>query len=109
MPAALRVLVLVAAHPKLQSFVQLCAWSILSLRPKPPLAHYSEFIFVTAFEDLYVSWVPKNPRKWGSWFRLGEIEPSFKDFLASSAMIHLGCCQLIPMRVVQNCSHLAIF
>jgi hypothetical protein len=37
MTAALRLFVLVAAHPKLRSFVQLCAWSILSLGPKPPL------------------------------------------------------------------------
>jgi hypothetical protein len=48
MPAALRVLVLVAAHPKLWSFVRLCAWSILSLRPKPRLAHYPAFIVCLA-------------------------------------------------------------
>jgi hypothetical protein len=42
--AALRVLALVAAHPKLRSFVQLFAWSILSLGPEPPLAHYPVFI-----------------------------------------------------------------
>jgi hypothetical protein len=77
MPAALRVLVLVSAHPKLRSFVQLCAWSILSLGPKPPLADYPDFIvclcnnfvqklvsqvkklslFVMAFKELYVSQV----------------------------------------------------
>jgi hypothetical protein len=75
--AALLVLVLVAAHPKMQSFVQLCAWCMVSLRPKPPLAHYPAFIvylatilfkssftseklscFVTAFKDLYVSGAP---------------------------------------------------
>jgi hypothetical protein len=28
-------------------------------------------------------------RKWGSQFRLGEVEPSFKEFLASPAMIRL--------------------
>jgi hypothetical protein len=74
-PAALLVLVLVSAHPKLRSFVQLCAWSILLLGPKPPLADYPAFIvclcdnyvqkvvsqvkklslFVMAFKDLYVS------------------------------------------------------
>jgi hypothetical protein len=42
--AALRVLVLVAAHPKLWSLVQFCALSILSLWPKPSLAHYPLFI-----------------------------------------------------------------
>jgi hypothetical protein len=81
MPVALSLFVLVASHPKLQSFVQLCAWSMLLLGPKPPLAHYPAFIyslpcnnfvqkvitqvkklclFVTAFKDLHVSWVPKN-------------------------------------------------
>jgi hypothetical protein len=52
MLAALRVLVLVADHPKLQSFVRLCAWSILSLRPKPPLAHYPAFIVHLATNSL---------------------------------------------------------
>jgi hypothetical protein len=41
--AALRLLVLVAAHSKLRSFVRLCAWSMLLLRPKPSLAHYPAF------------------------------------------------------------------
>jgi hypothetical protein len=49
MPAAIRFLVLVAAHPKLRSFVRLCASSILSLRPKPPLAHYTAFISCHSF------------------------------------------------------------
>jgi hypothetical protein len=40
MPAALRLLVLVEAHPKLQSFAQICDWYMLLLGPKPPLAHY---------------------------------------------------------------------
>jgi hypothetical protein len=40
---ALCVLVLVAAHPKLRSFVRLCAWSMLLLGPKPLLAHYPAF------------------------------------------------------------------
>jgi hypothetical protein len=155
MPATLRLLILVAAHPKLRNFVQLCAWSILSLGPKPPFAHYPAFIvyfvtnilvpqvkklslFVAAFKDLYVSLAIKktiiipqashqavdmcfnlgflrfNPplcdysrsastwdlqfpsasqleestSKWGSQFMLGEIEPSFKEFLASLARIH---------------------
>jgi hypothetical protein len=43
-PSPLRLLVLVAAHPKLQSFVRLCAWSMLLLGNKPPLAHYPELI-----------------------------------------------------------------
>jgi hypothetical protein len=81
MPAALRalrVLVLVAAHPKLWIFVQLCAWPMLSLGPKPPLAHYPEFKSVLQqicskssstseknsllrlFRTLHVSRVPNN-------------------------------------------------
>jgi hypothetical protein len=77
MLAALHLLVLVGAHLKLHSFVQICSWSMLSLGSKPPLAHYpffivclatnfpkssstSEKLSVTAFKDLYVSRVPKN-------------------------------------------------
>jgi hypothetical protein len=37
-----------STHPKLRSFVQLCAWSILSIVPKPPLAHYPAFIVCLA-------------------------------------------------------------
>jgi hypothetical protein len=76
MPAALSVLVLIAALPKLRSFVQICALFMLSLNPKPPLAQYPEFraclatifsnvvpqvkkLFVTFFKDLYVYWVPQ--------------------------------------------------
>jgi hypothetical protein len=103
-------------------------------------------LFVTAFKDLYMSRVSKNPivipqaahqalgmcfhvefsrfthpvcnkslipstwglqfssasqlgestRKRGSWFRLGEIEPSFKEFLASLAMMGLGLVTIKP-------------
>ena len=62
MPAALRVLVLVSAHPKLRSFVRLCAWFILSLGPKPPLAHYPAFIvcFATKFVQKVIPQVKKN-------------------------------------------------
>jgi hypothetical protein len=52
MPAALRVLVLVPAHPKLRSFIQLCAWFILSLGPKPPLAHYQAIVVCLATTSL---------------------------------------------------------
>jgi hypothetical protein len=31
-----------------------------------------------------------STRKKGSWFRLIEVEPSFKEFLASPAMMRLG-------------------
>ena len=65
MLAALRVLVLVSAHPKLRSFVRLCAWFMLSLGPKPPLAHYPAFIVCLATTSLLESihkW--KNPKMW---------------------------------------------
>jgi hypothetical protein len=55
MPAALRVLALVAAHPKLRSFVRLCVRSILSLGPKPPLAHYPAFIVCLATTSFKIS------------------------------------------------------
>jgi hypothetical protein len=197
MPAALRVLVLVAAHPKLRSFVRLCAWSILSLRPKLPIAHYPVFIVclvTTLFKKKFHKWknsvsllkllrtctcpgffleknspivIPQvahqalgmcyhvgflrftpplcdysrspstwdlqfssasqlgaSTRKWGSWFRLGEVEPSFKEFLAPPAHTRFqvlrsflllpqwyvwGWCQLSQTWVVRNRSQLAIF
>jgi hypothetical protein len=34
--------------PEVADFCQLCAWSILSLGPKPSLAHYSAFIVCLA-------------------------------------------------------------
>jgi hypothetical protein len=78
MTAALTLLVLVEAHPKLQSFVRLCAWSMLLLGIKPPLLHCPAFIVWLAkssfksssknektlcygFKDLYRSQVSKNP------------------------------------------------
>jgi hypothetical protein len=35
-------------------------------------------------------------RKWGSQFRFVEVEPSFKEFLASPAMMHLGLLSIKP-------------
>jgi hypothetical protein len=35
-------------------------------------------------------------RKWGSWIRLGEVELSFKEFLASNARMHLGLLSIEP-------------
>jgi hypothetical protein len=35
-------------------------------------------------------------RKWGSWFRLGQVEPSFKEFLVSFAMMCLGFWSIKP-------------
>jgi hypothetical protein len=35
-------------------------------------------------------------RKWGSWFRLRESEPSFKEFLGSPTIMHLGLFSIKP-------------
>jgi hypothetical protein len=35
-------------------------------------------------------------KKWGSQFRLGEVGPSFKEFLASPAMMRLGLVSIKP-------------
>jgi hypothetical protein len=78
MPAALRVLVLVAAHPKLRSFVRLCAWSMLLLGSKPPLAHYPAFVVCLAQYPALI------------------VEPNFKEFLASPAMMHLALMSIKP-------------
>jgi hypothetical protein len=37
-----------SSSSKLRGFVQLCAWSMLSLGPKPPLAYYPAFIVCLA-------------------------------------------------------------
>jgi hypothetical protein len=36
------------------------------------------------------SQIGASTRKWGSQCKLREVEPSFKEFLASPAMMHLG-------------------
>jgi hypothetical protein len=35
-------------------------------------------------------------RIWSSCFRLREVEPSFKEFVASPAMMHLGLLSIKP-------------
>jgi hypothetical protein len=44
-------------------------------------------------------------RKWGSLFRLVEVEPSFKEFLASPAMMCLGLLSIKPDVGCINHSH----
>jgi hypothetical protein len=61
MPDALRVLVMIAAHPKMWRFVRLCAWSILLLGTKPPLAHYPAFIVCLAITKSMLLLGPKPP------------------------------------------------
>jgi hypothetical protein len=56
----------------------------------PPLCNYSR---IPATWDLQVSSASQlgvSTRRWGSRFRLGEVEPSFKEFLASPVMMCLG-------------------
>jgi hypothetical protein len=37
-----------------------------------------------------------STRKWGSRFRLGEVEPRFKEILAHQAMMRLGLMSIKP-------------
>jgi hypothetical protein len=43
-----------------------------------------------------------------SWFRFREVEPSFKEFLASPAMMCLGLMSIKPDMGCTICSQLAI-
>jgi hypothetical protein len=58
------------------------------LRFNPPLCNYShspsmwDLQFSSAYE------LRASTRKWGSQFRLGEVEPSFEEFLASPTRMH---------------------
>jgi hypothetical protein len=94
------------------------------LRFTPPLCNYSRSHSTWDLQFSSASQLGASPRKWGSWFRLREVEPSFKDFLASPARMRFqvlrsfllllqwciwGCCQLSLTWIVQNCSQLAIF
>jgi hypothetical protein len=45
---------------------------------------------------LSASQIGASTKKWDSWFRLGEEEPSFKAFLASPTIICLGLMSIKP-------------
>jgi hypothetical protein len=50
-----------------------------------------------------------STRNWGSWFRLGGVEPTFKEFLASPAMMRLGLMSIKPDVDCTKIFQLAIF
>jgi hypothetical protein len=43
-----------------------------------------------------VSHLGASTRKWGSQYKLGEVESSFKEFLASPTMMGLGLVSIKP-------------
>jgi hypothetical protein len=66
------------------------------LRFNPPLCNYSRSPATWDLQFSSASQLVASTRKWGSWFRLGEVEPSFKEFLTSPAMMHLGLMSIKP-------------
>jgi hypothetical protein len=55
------------------------------LRFNPPLYNYYCRPSTWGLEFSSASHLGASTRKWGSWFRLREVEPRFKEFLASPA------------------------
>jgi hypothetical protein len=53
------------------------------LRFTPSLCNYSRSPLARDLQFSSASQLVASTRKWGSWFRLGEVEPSFKELLAS--------------------------
>jgi hypothetical protein len=60
------------------------------LRFTPLLCNYSRSPSTWDLQFSSASQMGASMRKRGSWFRLGEVEPSFKEFLASPEMMCLG-------------------
>jgi hypothetical protein len=58
------------------------------LRFTPALCNYSRSPSTWDLQFSSDSQLGASMRKWGSWFRLRVVEPSFKDFLASPACMH---------------------
>jgi hypothetical protein len=55
------------------------------------IAHFCKYSRSPSTWDLQfssASHLRASTKKWGSWFRLGEVEPSFKEFLASPEWMH---------------------
>jgi hypothetical protein len=123
MPAALCDLVLVEFHPKLRSFVRLCAWSMLSLGSMPPLAHFPAYIVCLAsnlFKKYFHNW--KNSFLWilrtctCPWFFLEKtIVIPQAAHQALGTCFDVGFLKVTPdfqsrlMWVVQNNSKLTIY
>jgi hypothetical protein len=55
------------------------------LRFTPLLCDYSLSHSIWDLQFSSASQLGASTRKWGSWFRLREVEPSFKEFLTSPA------------------------
>jgi hypothetical protein len=66
------------------------------LRFTPPLCNYSHISSTWDLQFSSASQLGESTRKWGSQFRLGEKEPSFKEFLASPTMMRLGLMSIKP-------------
>jgi hypothetical protein len=66
------------------------------IRFTPQLCDYSRRPSTWDLQFSSASQLGASKRKWGSWFRLGEVEPDFKEFLASPAMMHLGLLSKKP-------------
>jgi hypothetical protein len=72
-----------AAHQALVTY-----FHVGFLRFTPPLCVYSCSPSTWDLQVSTDSQLRASTRKWGSWFRLGEVEPSIKEFLASPARMH---------------------
>jgi hypothetical protein len=66
------------------------------LRLNPPLCDYSRSPSTWDLQFSSASQLGASMRKWGSRYRLGEVDPSFKEFLASPAMMRLGLVSIKP-------------
>jgi hypothetical protein len=66
------------------------------LRFTSPLCNYSRSPSTWDLQISSESQLGASIRKLGSRFRLGEVEPSFKEFLASPEMMHLGLLSINP-------------
>jgi hypothetical protein len=71
-------------------------FQVVFLRFTPPLCIYSCSPSMWDLQFSSVSWLGPSMRKWGSWFSFRKVEPSFKEFLASPAMMHLGLMSIKP-------------
>jgi hypothetical protein len=66
------------------------------LRFNLPICNYSRSTSTWDLQFSSASQLGASMRKWGSWFRFREVEPSFKEFLASHAMMRLGLLSIKP-------------
>jgi hypothetical protein len=62
----------------------------------PPLCNYSRSPSTWDLQFSSASQLGESTRKWSSQFRLGEVDPSFKEFVASPATMHLGLMSIKP-------------